>query len=89
MAAAIGNNYSGNSTEWRQALRRAMARRAEGDFRITLAKIADVVVEKALAGEREAWQEIGLREDGKPNQSVSGPDGGAVEFVMRWASEQS
>lgn len=61
---------------WQEALRTAMARRGESDYRQTLTKIADKVVEAALAGDRDAWKEIGDRLDGKPAQAIigGGPD---------------
>ncbi len=72
MAAPIGNQFAAKAKEWEQALKRAMARKAEGDFRKTLDAIASNVVDMALAGEREAWQEIGNRMDGKPAQAIVG-----------------
>jgi hypothetical protein len=71
MAAAQGNQYSAKGKEWAQSLQRAMARRAEGDFRVTLAEIADVVVGKALDGDKDAWREIADRMDGKTAQAVT------------------
>lgn len=71
MAAPSGNQNAKSAKEWQQALRRAMAHKAEGDYRKTLDAIASVVVDKALDGDREAWQEIACREDGKPAQSVT------------------
>jgi hypothetical protein len=66
MAAPVGNKFAANGTEWKQALRRAMAHKADGDYRKTLDQIAAKVVDQALDGDRECWQEIACREDGKP-----------------------
>lgn len=43
-------------------------------------KIADIVVAQAVAGDKDAWKEIGDRIDGKPKQQteISGPDGAAI-----------
>ena len=49
-----------------------MARKAEGDYRLTLTRVAEQVVEEALAGDRDAWKEIGDRMDGKPAQAIVG-----------------
>ena len=70
MAAPPGNQFAAKAKDWEQALKRAMARKAEGDFRVTLTKIADVVVDKALDGDKDAWREIADRLDGKPAQSL-------------------
>lgn len=72
MPAPVGNQYAAKAKEWQQSLRRAMARKADGDFRGTLDKIAETVVDLALAGNKDAWQEIANREDGKPTQVIGG-----------------
>lgn len=71
MGAPVGNQNGAKAKEWAQSLQRAMARRAEGDFRVTLAEIADVVVGKALDGDKDAWREIADRMDGKTAQAVT------------------
>lgn len=72
MAAPIGNQYAAKAKEWEQSLKRAMARKADGDFRKTLDCIAERVVAAALDGERDAWREIADRMDGKPAQAIVG-----------------
>jgi hypothetical protein len=69
--APVGNQNARVGREWREALRRAMAHKAEGDYRQTLDQIASVVIDKALEGEVQAWQEIANREDGKPAQGIT------------------
>ena len=71
MGAPLGNNNNTKNKPWADSLKLAMARRAEGDYRVQLAKIADVVVEKALDGDKDAWKEIADRMDGKTAQSVT------------------
>lgn len=86
MGAPVGNQSAAKAKEWEQALKRAMARKADGDFRQTLDRIASEVVDKALAGEKDAWVEIGNRMDGKPAQAVdlgSDPDRPVIGEV-RW-----
>ena len=81
--APHGNLNSARGREWTSALRRAMAHRGDGDYRTTLLKIANSVVEKALEGDRDAWREIAEREDGKAPQAVTlqgDEDGGPVKF---------
>ncbi len=73
--APLGNDNGAKGREWRTALRRALAHRAEdGNYRTTLLKIATNVVLKAEEGDYAAWQEIAQREDGKPTQPISGDD---------------
>ena len=77
MGAPLGNDNPTRGKEWTSALRRAMAHRANGDYRDTLLKIAGMVVDKALEGDPAAVREISEREDGKPAQSLAiGGDGG-------------
>jgi len=68
--APQGNQNAKVGREWREALRRAMAHKADGDYRNTLLKIASGVVDKALEGDKDAWREIADREDGKPAASL-------------------
>lgn len=89
MGAPVGNQNGKKAREWELALKRAMARRAHGDFRETLNKLADVVIDQALSGDRNAWMEIGNRMDGKPVTPVEGADGGPVVAVFRWATEET
>ncbi len=77
MAAPHGNQNAAKAKEWEQSLKRAMARKADGDYRKTLDDIATVVVNAALAGEQPAWREVAERMDGKAAQSIdvgSDPD---------------
>jgi len=61
--------------------------RADGDA-TRLAKIAEVLVRKALEGDMAAIREIADRLDGKPAQSVMPDgDGSRVEYVIRWLTE--
>lgn len=48
MSAPIGNKFAAKAKEWEQALKRAMARKADGDFRATLDEIAKVDESKAF-----------------------------------------
>lgn len=83
--APIGNKNAAKAKAWADALRKALAQyEADGIPQgQALSKIAERVVIQALAGEKDAIQEIGNRLDGKAAQSVemSGPDGGPVETI--------
>jgi hypothetical protein len=67
---------------WREALRRAVLKRVEGEQRLDL--IAERVVAQALDGDDKAYKEVGDRLDGKAAQALehSGPDG--EPLVVTW-----
>jgi hypothetical protein len=71
MAAPVGNSNASKGREWFEAIRKQCVQRE------ALPKIAAVIVDKALAGEQWAVQEIANRYDGKPVQSteLTGKDG--------------
>jgi hypothetical protein len=74
----IGNQNARKAKRWENALTRALARAAEGQgFEAGLDKVADQVVKAAVDGDKDAWQEIGNRLDGKAHQSIDATvDGG-------------
>lgn len=78
--APEGNNNSAKGKEWHQAIKRALARRGEGDYRKGLDRIATKIVEAAEEGDSKAWQDIADRFDGKPKQQteLTGLDGSAL-----------
>jgi hypothetical protein len=55
---------------WREALMRAIKRKAAGDDAQALERVADAVVQAAIEGDMTAAKEIGDRLDGKPVQAV-------------------
>jgi len=74
MPAPKGNNNAKKGTQWRAALERALARSCKSKEKTIdkgLDKVADMVVRSALDGNKEAWQEIANRLDGKHAQSVT------------------
>lgn len=71
MPAPKGNNNAGKGAEWRNALKRALSRASNKNVSKGLDAIADVVVRDALAGNKDAWQEIANRMDGKHAQAVT------------------
>lgn len=74
-----GNSNARKGKEWFDAIRKQCVQRGALD------KIAGVVVDAALAGERWAVEEIGNRFDGKPAQSVVGAgEEGEHIMVLRW-----
>lgn len=73
--AQIGNKNAAKAKAWEGALRAALAQFENEDAKIApgqaLRRIAEVVVTKALTGDKDAIKEIGDRLDGKPAQSVA------------------
>jgi len=78
MAAAVGNQYAAKAKQWQMSIERALDKRGAGDRTAALDKIADKLLTEAEAGEQWAVIELGNRLDGKPAQTISGPDGGPL-----------
>jgi len=72
--APFGNHNRANGLEWKLAIKRALARKGNGDGDKTLFEIATLLVECALDRTDPhfmfAIKEIGNRLDGKPRVSV-------------------
>lgn len=77
--AQRGNNNATKSKDWEGALKRVLATlelkdKATGEVTIArgeaLRKIAETCVMQALAGDKDARQEIANRVDGKPTEHV-------------------
>lgn len=68
--AQPNNDNSAKGKDWKQAIKRALARRGEGDYRKGLDRIAEKVVSAAEEGDGKAWSDIADRFDGKAVQSV-------------------
>lgn len=71
--APEGNENAKNGKIWQQAIKRALARKAESNVDKGLDKIADKLVDAAAdKGDQWAIKEIGDRIDGKSVQAVEG-----------------
>ena len=70
--AQPGNSNASKGKAWRDALHKALTRYETDDVKKgeALEKIAYTVIEAALGGSKDAWQEIGNRLDGKPHASI-------------------
>jgi hypothetical protein len=79
MGAPLGNKNAVKNKPWEEALRRALM--AEDGKK--LRALAERLITRAEEGDIAALREIGDRIDGKPVQSISGPDGGPIETVSR------
>lgn len=78
MPAPKGNSNARKGTEWKDAIKYALAN-YEDLGRIergqALKAIAKKMIEQAIDGDKDARKEIGERLDGKAVQAISGPEG--------------
>lgn len=74
---------------WQDALDRALEQYEKGEVKAgqALRAIADKVVSLALEGNKDAYQEIANRLDGKPEQVITGPDGDSIFAPLLIQSE--
>jgi hypothetical protein len=74
--APVGNRNAAKAKRWQDALVKALARFTSDEIQAgqALDKIAENVVIKALAGDKDSIMEIGNRLDGKPAQAIVGDD---------------
>lgn len=88
--APTGNKNAAKGREWSDALRLALKTYKTSSVKRgqALRKIADKVVEKALEGDKDAWQEIGNRLDGKPVQAIEGTGEGGALIVKFTSADQ-
>lgn len=61
---------NGNTRDWQGAIKRACARRGEGDYHAGLNRLAEKLLDACEVGELPALKELGDRLDGKPAQSI-------------------
>ena len=83
MGAPVGNTNHTDGRVWRAAIRRALEKKSLADKRDALESIADALLAKALDGDVSALKELGDRLDGKPNQPITGEDGGPVRHSVK------
>lgn len=87
--APLGNDNAAKNKPWAEALRKALIQYESKDIKQgeALAKVAAVTVELALAGDKDARQEIGNRLDGKPHQTVAAEiDASVTVEVVRFGA---
>ena len=84
MGAPVGNNNAAKARVWTAAIERALAKRSKVEQKEMLDDLADKLIDKCLEADLAALKEIGDRLEGKPVQSIAGPDGGPipVKFVV-------
>lgn len=70
MAGVKGRSGPKQEKPWRDALLKAVSKRAGKEGPQFLEKVADAVVQAAVTGDMQAAKEIGDRLDGKPRQEI-------------------
>jgi molecular chaperone GrpE (heat shock protein) len=79
MAAPVGNQNAKKGRLWQDAIKRAIARKHNGDLNHGLDTLAEKLVDAVANGDLQAIKELGDRIDGKPAQAITGADGGPLE----------
>lgn len=80
--APVGNQNAAKAKIWTDAIKRALARRAEDQGR-DLNRLADTLLDKCLEGDLAALKELGDRLEGKPAQALVGdPDLPAIQHSL-------
>ena len=77
----MGNNNAVKTRLWSLAIQKALKRRSKSDQLEELGLIADALLNKCIEGDMVAIKELGDRLEGKANQSISGPDEGAIAII--------
>ena len=83
--AQPGNINASKGTQFRDALRKALASYELGNIKRkkALHHVAESLITKAIDGDIPAIKEIGDRLDGKPAQAITGPSGEPITLVER------
>lgn len=86
MGAPVGNRNAAKSKRWQDALNKALARFTTETIPAgeALDAIAESVVAKAVMGDKDCWQEISNRLDGKVAQAIIGDsDADPIRVISR------
>ena len=83
-----GNNNAAKGRPWGRAIERALAKRSNVKQVEALDELAETFLSACDAGDLAALKELGDRLDGKANQSISGPDGGAIPVGIQVSYER-
>lgn len=89
IGAQPGNQNAKKAKRWQDALNKALTRYESADLKVkageALDKIAEKVVTQAIAGDKDSWQEVANRLDGKVPQALIGGDDDdpALKVVQR------
>ena len=92
MGAPAGNKNAAKAKVWEGALRAALAQFEDKDTKKgqALRRIAETVVVQAMAGNKDAWKEIGERLDGKAVQPVAADvDVNLTVEIVKFANKAS
>ena len=73
---------------WAAAIDKALENRSRAKQVEALDELAEKLLSACDAGDLAALKELGDRLDGKANQSISGPDGGAIPVGIQVSYER-
>lgn len=84
--APLGNKNAAKAKVWEGALRAALAQYENKEAGVkrgeALRKVAEMVVLKAIGGDKDAVREIGDRLDGKPRQEIGADISGDLKVEI-------
>lgn len=83
MSAPLGNQYAVKAKRWSQAIDNALAKRSRGEGIVALDDLAEKLLVACDEGDVSALRELGDRIEGKPAQTIQGPDGASVFDAIR------
>lgn len=72
--APVGNQNAKKGRLWADAIKRAVARKYNGDLNHGLDTLAEKLIDAVATGDLPAIKEFGDRMDGKPAQAIVGDD---------------
>lgn len=73
--APKGNTNSVDGRRWTAAIDRALAKRCKGDGIAALDELAEKFLDEAVESGIAGFKELADRLDGRPAQTLQGPDG--------------
>jgi hypothetical protein len=86
--APLGNKNGAKGRLWADAIKRAVARKYDGNLSHGLDTLAEKLIEAVVAGDLPALKEFGDRLDGKPAQAIVG-DADADPVQIAWPLPKS
>jgi len=84
--APAGNQNAAKAKIWTDAIKRALARRADDKGR-DINRLADTLLDRCLEGDLSALKELGDRLEGKPAQAIIGGDSDAPAIAVKTVVE--
>ena len=89
--APLGNKNGAKGKTWRDAVRKGLIQYEDDDIKRgqALHRIATNIIRKAINGDKDSWQEIGNRMDGRQVQGLAIDLGADVELPDAITDEET